>query len=83
MTYRLVTMKTYCDAVESLKIKAILVGLQTLSDSQKYGDRTLEDILSRFVKNGIDFIKQDERTQEEVSTYLFNDSEDCNRSVYL
>ena len=25
-------MKTYCDAVESLKIKAILVGLQTLSD---------------------------------------------------
>ena len=76
-------MKTYCDTVESLKIKVILVGLQTLSDSQKYGDRTLGDVLSRFVKNGIDLIKQDERTQEEVATYLFNDPEDCNRSIYL
>ena len=75
-------MKTYCNAKESLTIKAILIGLQTLSESSKCGDRTLGDVFGRFVQNSVDFIKRDKVTQEEVITYLTNDSRNCN-NAYL
>lgn len=75
-------MMPYCEAKESLKIKAILIGLQTLSESKECGDRTLADVINRFVQNGVDFIKQDKNTQEEVMTYLVNEPEDCNNPYF-
>lgn len=75
-------MIDYCEAKENLKVKAILMGLQTLSESQQAGDRTLTDTINRFVQNSINYIKQDDDTKEEVFSYLLQEPSDCSNPYF-
>lgn len=77
LTYSLIDMKSYPEAKESLQIKAILLGLQTLSESKDAGDRNLGDTINRLLQKSWDFLKQDKETQKEAIIYLTHDSEDC------
>lgn len=70
-------MSTYCEAKESLQIKAVLIALYTLSEAKQVGDRNLGDTFRRFLQNSWDFLKRDQETQKEAITYLSHDSEDC------
>ena len=70
-------MSEYCDAKERLKIKAVLLGLQTLSEAKEAEDRNLGDTITRFVQKGWDIIKEDKDTQKDVITYLSQDPDDC------
>lgn len=70
-------MSEYCEAKERLKIKAVLLGLQTLSEAKQAGDRNLGDTITRFLQKGWNDIKQDKNTRNDVITYLSQDPKDC------
>ena len=75
-------MISYCEAEENLKVKVVAVALQTLFEGNQAGDRTLGDILNRFVQNSINYIKQDQDTQEEVVSYLLEEPQNCSNPYF-
>ena len=81
MRYRTVTMSQYCEAKDRLKIRTVLVVLVSLQESKEAGDRTLGEVIGRFLRNAWAFIKQDQDTQKDIITYLSYDPEDCDRSL--
>ena len=72
----------YCEAEKNLKVKVLAVALQSLFESNQAGDRTLGDILNRFVQNSINYIKQDQDTQEEVLSYLLDEPQNCSNPYF-